>query len=96
VQSAGQVDHGAGSEGLHPQGVEVQLSAYLGVVGVENLETAVETESVDDIGGDSTPDPVGHLQDGDIEPSPGEHPRSDQAGQPGAHDDDVTVGGEGH
>ena len=82
--------HGDGVvEAPQLQGVDVEGAADLGIGVVEDLEAVVEQEPLVGVGADPTPDPVGGLEDRDLEPGAGQLPGAPEPGQTRPHHDHV-------
>ena len=89
VQAVADADEGAREEGAQAQRLVVQQRGEVRVGRAVDLEAAVQAEPVDHVGANAAADGVGRLADDDLVAGPHEVHRADQAGDAGAHDDDV-------
>jgi hypothetical protein len=83
-------------ERLQVERVEVEQPLGLGIGRVEQLEAAVEPEAVDDVGPHPPTDCLGGLEDDGLDAGLLQPDGGGQAGEPGAHDDDVGTRGQRH
>jgi len=86
-------DHheGARIEGLNVERREVDLSAQFGIRSEQDLEPAVEPESVDHVGAYTTTDVVLRLEDRDTERLGVQMTGGSETGEPRPDDDDVDA-----
>jgi hypothetical protein len=85
-------DHHAGRERPEVQRLEVEPTPSGRVAGEQDLEAAVEPVAVHDIRADPAADRVGGLEHHHLAAGRPQGQRTGQPGEPGADDDDVSIG----
>jgi hypothetical protein len=85
-------DHHAGRERPEVQRLEVEPAPSGRVAGEQDLEAAVEPVAVHDIGADPAADGVRGLEHHHLAAGRPQRQRTGQPGEPGADDDDVSIG----
>jgi hypothetical protein len=89
LQPLGGADDRAGGEGAEAQRLEIEALSYLGIGGQQDLESAIEQESVDRVGAYAPPDPVRSFEHGDLDSGARQILRADEPGEACADDHDT-------
>ncbi len=80
----------AGGEVPHRQLHEIDVAAHLGIGGEQNLETAVETKTIDDVGAHATTNAVACLEKRDTTASALQVAGARETRKTSTYDDDVV------
>ena len=83
-------DPGPWLEVSHAEFLEIEPLVDLRVRGQKDLEAAIELEPVHDVGAHPSADTVGSLEEEALDPAGDQVPRTDQPGQTGTDDDDLS------
>ena len=81
----------AGIEAPQIELVDAKLMMGFWVWGEQHLETAIEKESIDSVGTNSTADRIGRFEDLDVEPAPVQEPRAREPSKPATNHSHVNL-----
>ena len=81
----------AGVEAPQIELVDAELVVGFWVCGEQHLETAIEKESIDGVGTNSTANSIGRFEDLDVEPAPVQEPCAREPSKPATDHNHVNL-----